>query len=399
MNLTNTHMRLSLALLVSACSTGFGASPLTLELGGRSPQFVPGPGGAAFSPDGEFVLVGMSAGFKDGQPSTIVVYRTSDGRIVREIPWPGWPRSPQATPRRSSPRRDWSYLQSGELLTRAADGWGYLLWDTASMVDPAREPQCRWLFDRDVYVPPSGERGEPQQETLAVVAQWDADTVVIKEVREVTEQRKLRQKTVTLTRHSIKTRQEVGQKLELKDDLWQFAAEAQNGVLEAVLWKPVQDARLWRIRWDDYRGELEEYGPVAPGNYGPQLGSAICPIAGPRSFDLRLYKRDSPAHGTSLRIYPFPTRGHNPVGASGVWTPDERYVVLGDHRSLLKVNERPLVIDLIDTRQQRIVVRQNAGTATCIVPLAVHPETLQVVTVSYRRVQPTLQIWHFGRVP
>jgi hypothetical protein len=344
----------------------------------------------------------MSEGLKGEQPANIVVYRTSDGRIVREVSWPVWPRDARATragSRGNYRQRDWSYLQSGELLTRAADGWGYLLWDAASIVDPAREPQCRWLFDRDVCVPPSGERGEPQQKSLAVVAQWDANTVVIKEVWEVTEQSTLKQRTIKLARHSMETCHGVGQKLELKDDLWQFAAEAQDGVLEAISGPSAQDARLWRIRWDDDQGEVAEYGPVAPGGYGPRLENAICAIMGPRSFELRLHKRDSPAHGASLRIYPRPAKGRNPVGAGGVWTPDERHVVLGDYRSPLRVNERPLVIDLIDAQQQRIVMRQNAGTATSVIPLAVHAETLQVVTVSYRLTEPTLQIWHFRRAP
>jgi hypothetical protein len=402
MNLTSTCIRLSLAVLVSACSTGFAAAPLTLELGGRSPQFVPGPGGAAFSPDGAFVLVGMSEGLEGEQLSKIVVYRTADGRVVRDVPWPVWPRNPRTTRQASTGdyrARDWSYLQSGELLTRAADGWGYLLWDVASIIDPACEPRHRWLLERDAYVPPIDRNGEPQRQSLTVVAQGDANTVVIKEVWESGERRKPTRRTVLLTRFNLDKRQEVGQKLELKDDVWQFAAEAQGGVLEAISGTSTLDARLWRIRWDDYQGEVAEYGPVVPGGYGPRLGHAICGIMGPRSYELSLHKRDSPAHVTSLRLYPRPTKGHNPVGAGGVWTPDERYVVLGDNRSLLKVNERSLVIDLIDTQQQRIAVRQNAGTATSVMPLAVHAQTLHVGTVSNRRTEPTLQIWIFGTTP
>lgn len=374
------------------------AEPVTLEIGEVSLPW-PWPGGAAFSQDGKYVVVGVSEQGEKGKEFRLSVIRTADGEPVRETTWPKWPHDP-AQVRHSAHGvrggREWSHLQSGELLTLASDGWGYLLWDVDSLVDPTREPKSRWLFGRDFYAQRPHQDGEPKRKAPEVVSQWDESSVVMRQVIETTDRRKPTEKTTLLSRYDLEAGEEVGQSLELETGkVWQFAAEAEDGVLEAVLCT-TEGYRLWQIRWDDYRGQARECDRVVPGGYGPQLRNALWYVRSPKSHDLVFHRRSSRGNSTILRVYPFPTKGSIPHGDYGSWTPDERYVVLGDHRSLLRGHRRPLVLDLVDTESGQIVERRYAGTARMIVPLAFHSETLDVVTLSYSQSQPRLQIWRFG---
>ena len=129
MFLKKPSIGLWLATALSMLSVGIGAEPLALEIGEGSPGCPPVVDGAAFSPDGQFALVGIDDRDQIGLDSKIVVYRTADGSIVREVPWPRWPRTIRARHVVARGGREWTYLQSGELLTLAADGWGYLTWD------------------------------------------------------------------------------------------------------------------------------------------------------------------------------------------------------------------------------------------------------------------------------
>ncbi len=288
-----------LAVMLSFASLpSVRAEPVTLEIGNASPAW-PWPGGAAFSQDGKYAVVGVSEQGEKGKEFRLSVFRTADGEPVRETTWPEWPHE---------------------------DG-----------VRKRRAPE--------------------------VVSQWDETSVVVRQIIETTDRGKPAEKTTLLSRYDLETGEEVGQPLELETGkVWQFAAEAEDGVLEAVLCTE-EGYRLWQIRWDDHRGQARECNRVAPGGYGPQLKNALWYVRSPKSHDLVFHRRSTRGNSTTLRVYPFPTKGSIPHGDYGRWTPDERYVVLGDHRSLLRGHRRPLVLDLVDTEPGRIVERRFAGTA------------------------------------